>query len=131
MRAIKGIKAGSIVLCILFALIDSVAAYVGFYRNPAHKRLADAGIVEKQVQVGDVCFNYAEGPDHGPALVLLHAQLLDWFTYSKVLPELSQHYHVYAIDYPGHGKNHISRVLRNERHQYRHLVGSVPSSGDR
>lgn len=93
-----------IVLVVLLAVTVCAAIYVGVYRNPVHKQLKEAGIVEKQAQVGTVIFNYAEGPDNGPALVLLHAQLLDWFTYSKVLPDLSEHFHVYAIDYPGHGK---------------------------
>ncbi|MDR3146869.1 MAG: alpha/beta hydrolase, partial [Treponema sp.] len=63
-----------------------------------------AGIVEKTAQVGDVVFNYAAGPDRGPALLLLHAQTLDWYTYSEVLPELSGKFRVFAVDYPGHGK---------------------------
>ena len=74
------------------------------YNNPADKKLAEAGITEKTSQVGDVNFHYAEGPDNGPALLLLHAQTLDWYTYSEVLPELSAKFHVFAVDYPGHGK---------------------------
>lgn len=66
--------------------------------------LAKNEITEKQVLVGEVNFNFAESPDNGPALILLHAQLLDWYTYNKVMPELSKKFHVYAIDYPGHGK---------------------------
>jgi len=92
-----------VILILAIALI-ALLLYIIFYRNPADKELADAGIVEKQIQMGNVLFNYAEGPDNGPALVLLHAQLLDWYTYSEVLPELSTKFHVYAIDYPGHGK---------------------------
>ncbi len=90
-------------LVLPIALIGT-AVYIGTYQNPAHAELKKAGIIEKQVQVGEVTFNYAEGPDNGPPLVLLHAQLLDWFSYSEVLPELSEHFHVYAIDCPGHGK---------------------------
>lgn len=29
---------------------------------------------------------------------------MDWFSYSRVLPELSKSFHVFAVDYPGHGK---------------------------
>lgn len=90
-------------------LILVIASLIGFiymdnYKNPWDKKLAEAGIVEKTTQVGEVNFNYAEGPDNGPALLLLHAQLLDWYTYSEVLPELSKKFHVYAVDYPGQGK---------------------------
>lgn len=93
-----------VILCILLAVIIGFLIYVATYRNPADRKLESAGIVEKTAQIGDVNFNYAEGPDSGPALVLLHAQLLDWYSYSEALPELSEHFHVYAIDYPGHGK---------------------------
>lgn len=93
-----------IVLSSLIVILFSLLMCIRFYKNPANKKLEKAGIVEKQMQVGEVLFNYAEGPDNGTPLVLLHAQLLDWYSYSEVLPELSKKYHVYAIDYPGHGK---------------------------
>ena len=74
------------------------------YVDPYHEEVAAAGYVRKTAQVGDVTLSYAEGPDNGPPLVLLHAQLLDWFSYSRVLPALAKSYHVYDIDYPGHGE---------------------------
>ncbi len=74
------------------------------YSDPWHKKLQKAGIIEKTAQVGQVSFNYAEGPDNGPALILLNAQHMDWYSYSRVLPELSKNFHVFAVDYPGHGK---------------------------
>ncbi len=74
------------------------------YKDPYHKTVADAGFIEKTVQIGVVNFNYVEGPNNGPALLLLHAQHMDWYSYSRVLPELSKSFHVYAVDYHGHGK---------------------------
>lgn len=94
---------GAVILVFVVSPIVAIT-YMNNYRNPAHKKLAEAGIVEKTAHVGDVNFNYAEGPNNGPALLLLHAQLLDWYTYSSVLPELSTKFHVFAVDYPGHGK---------------------------
>lgn len=94
----------AIVIGVFVLMIAAVLAYVANYHSPNGEALKEAGIIEKQTQVGDVIFNYAEGPDNGPALVLLHAQMCDWNTYHEVLPELSKYYHVYAIDYPGHGK---------------------------
>ncbi len=73
------------------------------YTDPYHDKVAAAGYVEKTAQVNRVKLSYAEGPDNGPPLVLLHAQLLDWFSYSRVLPALARRFHVYVIDYPGHG----------------------------
>lgn len=97
---------GIIVLLLVIAIIVLII-YMNQYRNPADEKLAEAGIAEKTAQVGEVNFNYAEGPDNGPALLLLHAQTLDWYTYSEVLPELSAKFHVFAVDYPGHGKTTV------------------------
>lgn len=96
-----------IIVFILAVVVIIAIVYMNNYKNPADKILAEAGIVEKSVQVGDVNFNYAEGPDNGPPLLLLHAQLLDWYTYNKVLPDLSEKFHVFAVDYPGHGKTTV------------------------
>jgi pimeloyl-ACP methyl ester carboxylesterase len=97
---------GVIILALLIAVV-AVMICMNQYKNPADKKLADSGIAEKTVQVGGVNFDYAEGPDNGPALLLLHAQTLDWYTYSEVLPELSTKFHVFAVDYPGHGKTTV------------------------
>jgi alpha-beta hydrolase superfamily lysophospholipase len=88
----------------IVALFIAAIIYMNNYIHPAEKRLAKAGILEKNVKVGDINFHYAEGPNNGPALLLLHAQLLDWYAYSSVLPELSTKFHVFAVDYPGHGR---------------------------
>jgi pimeloyl-ACP methyl ester carboxylesterase len=97
-------------ITIIFLSITIIALiiYMKHYINPADKILAEGSIEEKPAQVGDVNFNYAEGPDNGPALLLLHAQTLDWYTYSKVLPELSTKFHVFAVDCPGHGKTAVT-----------------------
>jgi len=92
------------ILIILAAAVIILITYMKHYKNPSDQKLIEAAIVEKAVKVGDVNFNYAEGRNNGPALLLLHAQTLDWNTYSEVLPKLSQKYHVFAVDYPGHGK---------------------------
>ncbi|MDR2266291.1 MAG: alpha/beta hydrolase [Christensenellaceae bacterium] len=96
------------VLIIFCALLGIGLIYIATYTNPADKKLTAAGIEEKTQLVGSVKFNYAESPDNGlPALLLLHAQTLDWYSYSKVLPKLSTYFHVFAVDYPGHGKTEI------------------------
>jgi pimeloyl-ACP methyl ester carboxylesterase len=97
----------AVFILLLAIAVIVIITYMQHYKNPADKKLAEAGIVEKTAQIGDVNFNYAEGPDSGPALLLLHAQTLDWYTYSEVLPELSTKYHVFAVDYPGHGKTTV------------------------
>jgi pimeloyl-ACP methyl ester carboxylesterase len=101
----KRIAVSSAAFAVGLAIVAGACViYVEHYRNPADKMLTEAGISEKTVQAGAVKFNYAEGPDNGQPLILLHAQTLDWYSYSKVLPELSESFHVFAVDYPGHGK---------------------------
>ncbi|MFW9845473.1 MAG: alpha/beta fold hydrolase [Candidatus Thorarchaeota archaeon] len=62
-------------------------------------------IAEKRINTGDIEINYAEGPDNGPALVLIPGQGADWTTYSKVIEPLSTKFHVFAVDVRGHGKS--------------------------
>lgn len=72
--------------------------------DPWHAKVAAAGYRLRTARVGDVVFSYAEGPANGrPPLVLLHAQQMDWFSYSRVLPDLARSFHVFDVDYQGHG----------------------------
>jgi pimeloyl-ACP methyl ester carboxylesterase len=43
----------------------------------------------------------------GPPLVLLHTLRTQLDLFEKVVPELSKHFTVYALDYPGHGYSDI------------------------
>lgn len=62
-------------------------------------------MVERDVVVGGIKLHYAEGPAHGPPLVLLPGQSFPWHSYRKVLPALSRHFHVFALDVRGHGRS--------------------------
>ena len=74
------------------------------YDHGTQAKLQQAGFQEKQAKLPDgSVLNYGEGPANGPALVLLHGQQVSWEDYAPVLPELARRYHVYAIDYYGHG----------------------------
>lgn len=55
--------------------------------------------------------NYAEGPNNGPALILVHGQSMEWEDYARVLPDLAKNYHVFAIDCFGHGESAHDPVL--------------------
>ncbi|MGH7409454.1 MAG: alpha/beta fold hydrolase [Candidatus Methylomirabilis sp.] len=46
----------------------------------------------------------------GPPLVLLHTLRTQLDMFQKVIPALSQHFEVYALDYPGHGFSDIPDV---------------------
>ena len=71
--------------------------------DPWKSRVAAAGCTAKTARIGDVNLGYAEGPDNGSPLLLLHAQHMDRFSYSRVLPALVKRFHVFDVDYPGHG----------------------------
>ena len=71
--------------------------------DPWKARVAAAGCTAKTARIGDVDLAYAEGPDNGPPLLLLHAQHMDRHSYSRVLPALVKRFHVFAVDCPAHG----------------------------
>ncbi|MFZ3264540.1 MAG: alpha/beta hydrolase [Terriglobales bacterium] len=68
------------------------------------------GIVEHTFDTGEVLLSYAEGPSHGPPLVLLHGLGRRWQVFLSLIPALSVRWHIFAPDFRGHGKS--VRVLR-------------------
>lgn len=76
-----------------------------------------AGYTVNHATINGTPVNYAVGPDNGPALLLIHGQSVDWQNYFRVLPELSQRYHVYAVDCYGHGASgHAPEKYSGVRH---------------
>ena len=113
---IAAVVVGVLVVCIAVAL----AWYVDNNRHGEERDLAKAyaaGFAEKQVQVGvgaegaSATLNYAEGPDNGPALLLVHGQSTQWEDYARVLPGLAERYHVFAVDCFGHGESSHDEAL--------------------
>ena len=97
---------------VLGALVVAGAIGVAVYRDNnlhAEERMIDrafgAGFIEKQAAVNGAVINYAEGPDNGTALLLVHGQGMEWEDYASVLPELAKRYHVFAVDCFGHGES--------------------------
>lgn len=106
-------KVLKVILVILLILLLFIALFA--YRNLTYdydnsdfmkKSGSKIGFTEKLVSLPDgSSLNYGEGPKNGPPLLLLHGQMVDWKDYSSVLPELAKHFHIYAVDYYGHGKS--------------------------
>lgn len=98
---------GIVLLCIVALILIAAGIYV--YRNTHYwqkdyKATKKAGFIEKQVTLEDgSVINYAEGPDNGEPLLLIHGQTGVWEDYSAVLPKLSKNWHVFAVDCYGHG----------------------------
>lgn len=95
------------IIITVFLAVLGVYAYQNMnYDEISLQKVYAAGYEEKQVTRSDgTVLNYAEGPNNGPALLLIHGQSMEWEDYSRVLPQLSKYYHVYAIDCPGHGQS--------------------------
>jgi pimeloyl-ACP methyl ester carboxylesterase len=100
-----------IALIVIGCLIAVGAIALGIYRHDnlhymdhALEATWAAGFTEKQVVLSDgSTVNYAEGPDNGDAILLIHGQNVAWQDYYTVLPELAKDHHVFAIDCYGHG----------------------------
>src|SRR5271157_5518334 len=100
-----GIVFGSIVLILIIAGGIYIYRCTHYWQND-YKKTIQAGFTEKQAKLPDgSIINYAEGPNHGKALLLIHGQTGAWEDYITVLPELSNKWHVFAVDCYGHGKS--------------------------
>lgn len=54
---------------------------------------------------GEIQIHYIEGPASGTPLVFLHGATGDGQAWNHLLPELTQRWHVYALDLRGHGQS--------------------------
>lgn len=109
-KKFKALKIFSLVLAIIIAGTATALGLYAYqnihYDEKPLKKTYGAGYEEKQATLADgTILNYAEGPDNGPALLLIHGQSMQWEDYSRVLPGLAEYYHVYAIDCHGHGES--------------------------
>lgn len=93
---------------LVVAAAAALALYVDRNRHGEARmieRAYAAGFEEKQAVVDGAVINYAEGPDNGTALLLVHGQSMQWEDYASVLPRLAESYHVFAVDCFGHGES--------------------------
>ena len=106
-------KTGRIIVFIILGLLAAILLASGIYIykcthywQPSYRATIKAGFEEKQATLPDgSVINYAEGPNNGDALLLIHGQTGAWESYTSVLPELSKKRHVFAVDCYGHGKS--------------------------
>lgn len=98
---------GLVLLVVLVAGLLAAAGYCFYcthYWQQDAAKTVKAGFTEKQATLpGGAVLHYAEGPANGTALLLVHGQTGAWQDYQKVLPALSRHWHVFAVDCYGHG----------------------------
>jgi len=58
---------------------------------------------EQKFAASTVEVNYAEGPDNGPPMVLIHGLGGRWTNWEPVMDQFANDWHVFAIDLRGHG----------------------------
>lgn len=74
--------------------------------SPIASSARATGIPIETVEVGGNRLRYIKS-GKGPTLVLLHTLRTQLDLFEKIVPELSKHFTVYALDYPGHGYSDI------------------------
>lgn len=100
-----------IIIIIILALATGIFAYRNLtydYGNDLfmEKKGEKLGFSEKQYTTYDgYDISYLEGPNNGEPLLLIHGQMASKEDYAKVLPELSKHFHIFAVDCYGQGKS--------------------------
>lgn len=95
---------GALCVVLLAALVVAGFAWRNLtYFRRRMARVRAAGFVDRSVEIDGARYAYAEGPDRGPALLLIHGQGVDRWHYARALPQLAERYHVFAVDCLGHG----------------------------
>jgi len=93
-----------LLLTIIILLILFYAYQNMHYDRKITQLIKKANMSEKQVVLPDgSVLNYGENSSKKTPLLLLHGQIVSWEDYAKVLPLLTKEYHIYAVDYYGHG----------------------------
>ena len=71
-------------------------------------------LINEQFKIDDKSIiNYYEINNDKPKLILLHAQGTNSLSFMNVIDKLSKHYHIYLIDYYGHGQSSFNREKYN------------------
>lgn len=73
-------------------------------------------LIEKKFSREEATLNYAEGPASGPPLLFLHGLTDRWQYFLSIIPVLSLRWHIYALDFRGHGESSRSPPYRYKDH---------------
>ncbi len=101
---------------------------------------------ERTLRIGERAMNCAVGPENGPPLLLCHGVTRRWQAFRTVMSAYAAHYHVWAIDFRGHGRSdraerylvadYIQDIETLVQHQFRvpvvligHSLGALVSAG--
>lgn len=81
----------------------------GGLREPLPGAVSRAGFRHEFLDLDGVVLSYLRGPQSGPPLVLIPAQMGTWTTYRKVLQPLARHFEVFVVELRGHGNSSWTR----------------------
>lgn len=102
-----------------------------------------SNFTENCFSADDVNIKFAEGPNNGPPLVMLHGVIMRWQAMRPLMPELSARWHVYAPDFRGHGESQrtpghydladfvgdtqkfLEQVVREPAYLFGHSMGGI------
>ncbi len=85
-------------------------------------------IKERKMNLGSHELNYAEGPQSGPPLLLLHGLPGRWQEFMPILPALVLHWHVYSLDLRGQGKSGYTPDQYKSKFYIDDIVGFIQQS---
>nr|WP_076388101.1 alpha/beta hydrolase [Vaginimicrobium propionicum] len=100
-----------IAIVVVVAIVVGVFAYRNLHYDYGNDRFLESkgkslGFEEKIYKTVDGSeISYFEGPNNGEPLMLIHGQMVSKDDYAKVFPELSKHFHIFAVDCYGHGNS--------------------------
>lgn len=67
--------------------------------------MPNINLAEKQLYIDSRVINYAEGPDNGPPMLLIHGISGRWQDWESVIPIFADEWRIYSVDLRGHGKS--------------------------
>lgn len=67
--------------------------------------MVDKSFQARYFHSSEASLSYIEGPPNGLPLILLHGLASRWQPFQSILPTLAMKYHVFALDFRGHGQS--------------------------
>jgi pimeloyl-ACP methyl ester carboxylesterase len=88
-------------------------------------------LVEKRLLTVGAELNYAESSGNGPPLLFTHGLSDRWQYFLPIIPFISERWHVYSLDFRGHGKSSRSPPYRYLDHVSDTIVFLERTVGDK
>ena len=80
---------------------------------------------ERFYKHGEIKLNYAEGPENGPAFLLLPAYDNRWQSYASIIPRLAANTHLFALDTRGRGRSDRAPGKYGLRYSMEDTIGFI------